>query len=97
MRRCKTDNGNPQIDIFINSLSAYFSSVWITIQDTSFLTKKVRNLRRKLLTNITVDDVMLTLYLKKTKLGCAQGIDGVMTEHLKYAFGTDAITVIISI
>ena len=74
-----------------------YSDSLVIDEATSFISNKVRTLRVKLLTNIIVDDVMIDLYSRNTKLGCASGINGVMTEHLKYALGINIITMIRSI
>jgi hypothetical protein len=90
VQRCKADNGNIQTDISINSLSEYFkdkfslndfSGSLVIDEATSFVSNKVRTLRGKHLTNITVQvyDIMTDLYIRKIKLVCAPGIDGVMS------------------
>ena len=40
---------------------------------------------------------MIASSIAKMKIGCAPGLDGVMTEHLKYACNTNVVTVVRSI
>ena len=106
VRKCKSITSISQIDISIEKLMKYFKakfdineysgSVVINKADT-FLQDKANALRGKPLTDISVDNVMITCSIAKMKIGCAPGLDGVMTEHHKYACNTNVVAVFRSI
>ena len=102
VRKCKSNTSISQIDISIEKLMKHFDineyrgSVVINEADTYFQ-DKANALRGKRLTDISVYNVMIASSIAKMKIGCAPGLDGVMTEHFKGACHTNIVAVFRSI
>ena len=98
--------GNSQSNISIEALMRHFQEKFgindyhgsdVIVAATRFVNEKRNDLDGKRLQDIMADNDMIELCIRKLKVGCAPGLDGVMTEHIKYSCGTNIIPIIASV
>ena len=78
-------------DISIESLENHFSNKFSGCQNTRYVqtcfTKIERNFKKleKVAECVSVNNSRIKMYIERLKPGCAAGVDGISSEHLKYA------------
>ena len=106
VRRSKCTSGSTVNDISMDSLHSYYAEKFRYDNNNASETVRkadlkvqhqYRNVKHHVERDFVMSESMLLTYMKRLRMGCASGVDGISAEHLKWAENTKIITTICQI